>query len=83
MFDSPDYPKPLSESDFENWLEEGRNSPMPYSYLLIVWDELEARYIPVYVESREELQSYPKYGSSPERQSLIAAYDIYSESKVG
>jgi len=46
MFEGPDYPKPLKESDFENWLEEGRASKMPYAYLLIVWDELETGTVP-------------------------------------
>jgi hypothetical protein len=83
MFEGPDYPQPLEESVFENWLEEGRASKMPYAYLLVVWDELENRYLPVYVEDREGLSSYERYGSTPERQSLVAAYDLYSESKVG
>ncbi|WP_143960624.1 hypothetical protein [Litoribacter populi] len=83
MFDSPDYPQPLEESTFEKWLEQGRTSLMPYAYLLIIWDELEEEYSPVYVEKRENLSDYRKYGTTPERQSLIAAYDLYSESRVG
>ncbi|MGY6520841.1 MAG: hypothetical protein ACXIUD_03885 [Mongoliitalea sp.] len=83
MFDSPDYPLSLDEDQFDAWLEKGRNSVMPYTYLLIIWDELEHRYIPVYVENRSDIHSYNKYGTTPERQSLIAAYDLFSESRVG
>lgn len=83
MFDSPDYPMSLQESVFESWLEKGRSSVMPYTYLLIIWDELENSYFPVYVETRGEIHSYSKYGTSPERQTMIAAYDLFSESRVG
>jgi hypothetical protein len=51
--------------------------------LLILWDELEGEYLPVYIERRDELFSYEKYGASPAQQVLVAAYDLYSESRVG
>lgn len=82
MFDSPEYPDSLEESIFESWLEEGRSKKISYAYLLIVWDEIESKYIPVYAEDRNGIQSYEKYGDSPARQVLVAAYDLYSESKV-
>jgi hypothetical protein len=50
---------------------------------LIIWDELEGEYLPVYVEKRADLMSYEKYGTSPAQQLLVAAYDLYSESRVG
>jgi len=53
------------------------------SYLLIIWDELEQEYQPIYIEKRAELTSYEKYGTSPAQQLLVAAYDLYSESRVG
>lgn len=83
MFNSLEYPKPLDESRFNAWLEQGRASRIPFAYLLIIWDELEQEYQPVYIEKRAELTSYEKYGTSPAQQLLVAAYDLYSESRVG
>jgi len=83
MFDGPDFPKALEEKQFEEWLEEGRNSKIGYHYLLIIWDDYDARYLPVYIEGRAQLTSYDKYGAATNRESLIAAYDLYSESRVG
>ncbi|SDD34663.1 hypothetical protein SAMN04488104_102540 [Algoriphagus faecimaris] len=82
MFDSPDFPLSLEESRFESWLEKGRESKISYAYLLVIWDEFEGEYLPVFVQTRSEIQSYPRYGTSPERQMLVAAYDLYSESRV-
>ena len=79
MFDGAGFPKSLNEDLFDSWLENGRESKLRYSYLLIIWDELESEYQPVYVESREELNNYTP---SPGRESLVAAYDLYSESRV-
>jgi hypothetical protein len=83
MFDSPEYPQSLDESLFESWFETGRASRIPYAYLLVIWDEIEGKYLPVYVENRSDIQSYEKYGDSPARQLLVAAYDLFSESRVG
>ena len=83
MFNSSEYPKPLDESRFNAWLEQGRASRIPFAYLLIIWDELEQEYQPVYVEKRVDLMSNEKYGTSPAQQLLVAAYDLYSESRVG
>lgn len=82
MFDSPEYPKSLSEDLFEEWLENGRENRIPYAYLLVIWDEIEGKYRPVYVEERSQIHSYPRFGQSPENQMLVAAYDLYSESRV-
>ena len=83
MFNSSEYPKSLNESQFMAWLEKGRASRIPFAYLLIIWDELEQEYLPIYVEKRADLTSYEKYGTSPAQQVLVAAYDLYSESRVG
>lgn len=83
MFNSSEYPKPLNEVQFMDWLEKGRASKIPYEYLLIIWDELDQEYLPMYVEKRADLMSYEKYGTSPAQQVLVAAYDLYSESRVG
>lgn len=82
MFDSPDYPQALDEALFDSWLETGRESKIPYAYLLIVWDEIDGKYLPVFAENRIEIEGYEKYGGSPVRQLLVAAYDLYSESRV-
>lgn len=83
MFEGADFPQSLDEDVFDAWLENGRQSKLSYAYLLVVWDELEAKYLPVYAESREQITEYEKYGRSSGRESLVAAYDLYSESRVG
>ncbi|PRY84739.1 hypothetical protein [Mongoliibacter ruber] len=82
MFDSPDYPQSLEESLFENWLELGRSSKIPYAYLLVVWDDLDMKYLAVYVENRSEIKEFARYGNSPEHRTLVAAYDLYSEGRI-
>lgn len=82
MFEGADFPKSLDEDLFDAWLENGRQSKLSYSYLLIIWDETETEYQPVYVESRNELKEYAKYKVSAGRETLVAAYDLYSESRV-
>jgi hypothetical protein len=83
VFNSSEYPKPLDEGRFNSWLERGRESKIPYEYLLVLWDDLEQEYLPVYVENRAGIQGYEKYGCSPAQQLLVAAYDLFSESRVG
>jgi hypothetical protein len=82
VFNSSEYPKPLDEGRFNSWLERGRASKIPYEYLLVLWDDLEQEYLPVYVENRAAIQGYEKYGCSPAQQLLVAAYDLFSESRV-
>lgn len=82
MFDGSDFPQSLDEEVFNLWLENGRLSKIGYNYLLIVWDEYEAKYRPVYAERRDEISGYEPYKTSVGRESLIAAYDLYSESRV-
>lgn len=79
MFDGPGFPKSLDEENFNCWLENGRQSKIGYHYLLIVWDEYEASYLPMYAENRDELMKHKTSGS---RERLIAAYDLYSESRI-
>ncbi|MBK6264381.1 hypothetical protein JKA74_04980 [Marivirga sp. S37H4] len=83
MFDGSSFPQPLEEDIFELWLEKGRESKIGYHYLLVVWDAFEEAYLPVYVEERDKISEYEKYESSTGRESLVAAYDLYSESRVG
>lgn len=82
MFDGSEYPKSLDEETFDAWLENGRLSMLSYNYLLIIWDELDAAYQPVYVEHRNKIQEYAPYQTAIGRESLIAAYDLYSESRI-
>jgi len=82
MFDSQEYPTSLEESQFESWLEEGRESKMPYEFMLIVWDELEGSYHPEYVESRNEINKHPIWGEAAGYTSIIAVYNLFSESRI-
>ena len=79
MFEGQDYPKALDEGTFNQWLEKGRLSKIGYSHLLVVWDDYESAYQPVYVSHRDEIKEYRKPGS---RERLVAAYDLYSESRI-
>ena len=79
MFEGPGFPKSLDEEVFNRWLEQGRLSRIGYHYLLIVWDDYESAYQPVYVADRQEISAYQSSGS---RERFIAAYDLYSESRI-
>ena len=79
MFETSDR-KPLAESDFESWLEKGRDSQMGYHFLLVIWNELEEAYQPVFVTSRTEIETYQTGINAQEV--LVAVYDVYSESRV-
>lgn len=80
MFDGLGLPKSLDEGVFDLWLENGRNARIGYKYLLVIWDEYELAYQPAYTMSRDEIDQYDSSAVSRER--LIAAYDLYSESRV-
>ncbi|EAZ81496.1 hypothetical protein [Algoriphagus machipongonensis] len=82
MFDGASFPKALDEQTFESWLENGRHSRIPFNFLLILWDDIEGEYEPVYVSEREEIHKYDRYTNTPGRQLLVAAYDLYSESRL-
>ncbi|MGB3183523.1 MAG: hypothetical protein WBB45_19190 [Cyclobacteriaceae bacterium] len=82
MFEGPDLPKSLSEETFKMWLEEGRESKMPYTYLVIVWDELENNFKPIYLENREKIAEYDNNEATTGHETMVAAYDLYSESRI-
>lgn len=82
MFEGLRFPKSLDEAVFDAWMEWGRASPISYCYLLILWDELDEKYVPAFVETRAEIEGYERYGQSTAQQLLVAAYDLYSESRV-
>ena len=79
MFETPDR-KPLEETTFESWLEKGRESKMGYHFLLVIWNELETEYQPVFVVFRSDVEAYQRGINSSEV--LVAVYDVYSESRV-
>ncbi len=83
MFDGASFPQPLEEDVFDAWIEKGRDSKIGYTYMLVVWDAYEAEYLPVYVEDRDKIKEFERYESSTGRESLVAAYDLYSETRVG
>jgi hypothetical protein len=82
MFEGPGFPKSLDEEVFNLWLENGRQSKIGYNYLLVVWDGYESAYRPMYVAHRDEIGEYETYETSTGRESLVAAYDLYSESRI-
>ena len=82
MFSSTEYPKSLEEDTFDQWLSDGRESKMSYSHLLIIWDEFESDYIPVYIMDRSDIGQYELYGQSRGREALVAVYDLYSEARI-
>lgn len=79
MFDGPEFAKSLDEEVFNSWLENGRLAKIGYNYLLIIWDEYESAYKPFYAARRDEIDVY-RSSSGPER--FVAAYDLYSESRI-
>lgn len=85
MFDSPEYPQSLEEDQFEAWLEKGRESKIGYEYMLIVWDDVAAEYKPVYAENRQHIKDLKisPWGESVAQESVIAVYDLFSESRIG
>ncbi len=82
MFDGSAFPQSLDEELFEAWLENGRLSKLGHKYLLIIWDEVESKYLPVYTEVREQAFEYERFKEATGRESLVAAYDLYSESRI-
>jgi hypothetical protein len=79
MFEGREYPKGLDEEVFNRWLENGRSSKIGYSHLLVIWDDYESAYQPVYVSHRDDIKTYQRPLS---RERLVAAYDLYSESRI-
>ena len=82
MFNGPDFPAPLEEEVLSQWFEEGRSNKIGYQYLLIIWDEYDSAYRPIYAQHRDEISHYETYPTATGREALIAAYDLYSESKI-
>lgn len=82
MFNGPDFPKALDEETFSQWMEDGRQRKLGYQYLLVIWDLYDSEFRPLYVRQREDISGFEKYPLSTGREALVAAYDLYSESRV-
>ncbi|MTI39553.1 hypothetical protein [Fulvivirga lutimaris] len=80
MFDTFNFSMALDEDQFDAWLEKGRNSKLGYQYILIIWDTIEEDYKPIYLEDREKITEYHDILAAQEVP--VAAYDLYSESKI-
>ncbi|WP_185152869.1 hypothetical protein [Fulvivirga aurantia] len=51
--------------------------------MLVIWDTYDNAYKPIYAEKLEAVEGYERYNNATGREALIAAYDLYTESKVG
>lgn len=81
MFEGSDFPKSLDEDVFDAWLESGRQHKLSFNYLMIIWNELEMEYQPVYIEERDMIKEYAR-DKGLGTEVLVAAYDLYSESRI-
>ncbi|WP_372530118.1 hypothetical protein [Ekhidna sp.] len=81
MFENLKFLLPLEETRFEEWLEAGRKSKLSYTLLVVLWDEMEKDYRPVYLTDRNDLEKYQDDRGNIS-DVFVAAYDLYSESKI-
>ncbi|MBO3700582.1 hypothetical protein [Roseivirga sp. E12] len=77
MFDGLGFSKSLNEDTFDQWLVNGRESKINYEYMLVLWEEGEQDYCPVYLEQRSEIEAYQDGHSI-----VVAAYHLFSETKI-
>lgn len=84
MFDSSEFPASLDEALFESWLEKGRQSPITYEFMLVIWDETLDQYSPVYAEDRKDIaEKNPGFwGETYGHTATVAIYDLFSEAKL-
>lgn len=78
MFETAESSRSLDEERFEAWLEEGRSHKLGFQYMLVIWDEFTQDFRPVYLLERSDMYSYV----SPQSEAVLAAYDLYSESRM-
>ena len=81
MFENLHFQYSLEEERFDEWLEEGRDSKIRYGYLVVLWDEMEKDYRPIYLTERSDLEKYQDDRSNIS-DVFVAAYDLYTESKI-
>ncbi len=81
MFENLHFSTPLNEERFDDWLVQGGESKIRYSHMIVLWDEMEKDYRPRYLTERAELT---KYQDNPSMVGdvMVAAYDLYTESKI-
>lgn len=77
MFDGLGFSKTLSEDTFDQWLINGRESKINYEFMLVIWEEGEQDYCPIYLERREEIDEHQGSHST-----VVAAYHLFSETKI-
>ncbi len=82
MFENAGFPKSLDEDTVQEWLEKGRESKIYYKFLLIIWNEFAADYQALYLEDRDKLKEYQRLDTSNAAETLIAVYDVFSESRI-
>lgn len=78
MFDGLGFSKTLDEDTFDQWLVNGRESKINYEFMLVIWEEGEQDYAPVYLERREEIHEHQSTHTI-----IVAAYHLFSETKIG
>ncbi|MFT7149850.1 MAG: hypothetical protein ACI82Q_001710 [Nonlabens sp.] len=78
MFDGLGFSKSLDEDIFDQWLVNGRESKINYEFMLVIWEEGEQDYCPVYLERREEISEHQGTHAI-----IVAAYHLFSETKIG
>ncbi len=81
MFENLNFHISLEEDRFDEWLTKGRESKIRYDYLVVLWDEMEKDYRPVYLSDRSDLEKYQDDRSNIS-DVFVAAYDLYTESKI-
>ncbi len=82
MFENHKKSGSLDEDLLQVWFEKGRNSKIFYKYLLIIWNEMDSEYRPEYLENRKALENYHQSYNANDSESLIAVYDVFSESRI-
>lgn len=82
MFENHTKSGSLNEDLLQIWFEKGRNSRIVYKFLLIIWNESDLEFKPLYLENRKELEDYHKGYNANDSETLIAVYDVFSESRV-
>lgn len=81
MFENLKFLNALEEDRFEEWMEDGRESKLSFTLLVVLWDEMEKDYRPVYLIDRSDLEKYQNDRGNIS-DVFVAAYDLYSESKI-
>ncbi|MCR9249291.1 MAG: hypothetical protein NXI20_02670 [bacterium] len=71
--------KSLDESVFDQWLEDGKNRMLGEQYMLVIWNELELEFSPMYVVNKSDINTSL---SASIHERILGAYDLYSGSRI-